>query len=89
MLTKALAMDLGSRGIRVNNLCPGYIHTDMTHKSYINKEAYERRLNRTILNRWGDPKDLIGPAIFLISDASQYVTGIDLVVDGGWLVKGL
>jgi len=89
MLTKALALDLGSCNIRVNNLCPGYIHTNMTHESYINEEAHKKRLNRIILNRWGDPKDLIGPTIFLISDASSYVTGIDLVVDGGWLIKGI
>ena len=89
MLTKALALDWGIYGIRVNNLGPGYIKTEMTKKSYSNKNLRLKRQSRTMLNRWGDVNDLIGPCIFLASDASKYVTGQDIYVDGGWTSSGL
>lgn len=89
MLTKSLAKDLGKFGIRVNNLGPGYILTDMTKKSYLNKKFRLDRQRHTLLNRWGNVSDLIGPCIFLASDSSGYVTGQDLYVDGGWLSNGL
>lgn len=88
-LTRALAEDYGSDGIRVNNLVPGYILTAMTAASHADPEAHERRRRHTMLGRWGTPSDLVGAVIFLASDASCYVTGQDLVVDGGWLAKGL
>lgn len=88
-LTRALANDLGPAGIRVNNLVPGYIATAMTAASHDDPAAHERRQRHTMLGRWGRPSDLIGAAIFLASDASAYVTGQDIVVDGGWLAKGL
>lgn len=88
-LTKALAVDLGKFGIRVNNIGPGYITTDMTAKSYGNSELRQQRTRRTILGRWGTPQDLVGLVIFLASDASSYITGQDMYVDGGWLAKGL
>ena len=88
-LTKALAMDFGKDAVRVNNLCPGYILTSMTKTSYNNEKLREKRSKRMILDRWGSPEDLVGACIFLASDASAYVTGIDLPVDGGWLAKGL
>lgn len=88
-LTRALAVDYGRYGIRVNNLVPGYIRTDMTNKSYENPEEFSRRKDRTILGRWGTVDDLVGPAIFLASSQSSYVTGTDIVVDGGWMAKGL
>jgi NAD(P)-dependent dehydrogenase (short-subunit alcohol dehydrogenase family) len=89
LLTRALARDWAQYGIRVNNLCPGYIKTDMTAGSYHDPVKHEARLNRMMIKRFGEPEDLIGPAIFLASDASGYVTGIDLVVDGGWTAMGL
>jgi len=89
MLTKALAVDYASKKIRVNNIAPGYIKTLMTQESYNNEEAYLVRKKHTILDRWGTSDDLLGAAIFLSSSASNYVTGIDLVVDGGWLAKGM
>jgi NAD(P)-dependent dehydrogenase (short-subunit alcohol dehydrogenase family) len=89
MLTKALAFDFGSKGIRVNSLAPGYVRTAMTEKSYQDPERRRQRAERTMLGRWGEPDDLVGAAIFLASDASAYVTGQDLFVDGGWTAKGL
>ena len=88
-LGKALALDLAPFGIRVNNLGPGYIHTEMTRKSFEDPPRHEERAARSALNRWGEPEDLQGPAIFLASPASAFVTGQDLYVDGGWMIKGL
>ncbi|MBF0405783.1 MAG: SDR family oxidoreductase [Candidatus Riflebacteria bacterium] len=88
-LTKALARDWGRHGIRVNNLCPGYIITSMTKNSYMNDSLREERSQRMILGRWGTPDDLIGPCIFLASNASAYITASDIYVDGGWTSKGL
>ena len=89
MLSKSLAKDWGKYGIRVNNLGPGYISTKMTKKSFKDKKANLLRKKHTLLNRWGTTNDLVGPAIFLASDSSKYVTGHDLYVDGGWLANGL
>jgi len=89
VLTKALAVDYSSKKIRVNNIAPGYIKTSMTEKSYSNQKSYLIRKNHTILDRWGAPDDLVGAAVFLSSAASNYVTGIDLVIDGGWVAKGI
>jgi len=83
-MTKALAKDWGAFGIRVNNLCPGYIQTSMTQKSFDDPILHAARKNKTVLGRWGKSEDLVGPAIFLLSEASSYVTGSDLYVDGGW-----
>ena len=89
LLTKALAMDYGEKGIRVNCLVPGYIKTNMTKKSFNDERLSSARLDRMIIKRWGQVEDLIGATIFLVSDASSYVTGSDIVVDGGWTAKGL
>jgi NAD(P)-dependent dehydrogenase (short-subunit alcohol dehydrogenase family) len=89
IMTKALAVDYGIYGIRVNALAPGYIHTDMTQRSFADPEQNERRRRHTCIGRWGTPEDLVGTAIFLASDASAYVTGQDIFVDGGWTAKGL
>lgn len=89
MLTKALANDLAEFNIRVNNIAPGYIRTDMTKASYENQALNQDRVNRMIIKRWGEACDLSGAAILLASDASSYITGIDLFIDGGWTAKGL
>lgn len=88
-MTRALALDLGGQGIRVNNIVPGYVHTAMTHGSYSNPELNAARAGRTMLGRWGQVEELAGAAVFLASPASSYVTGTDLHVDGGWSAKGL
>lgn len=89
MLGKGLARDWGKYGIRVNNIGPGYIRTEMTEKSYMNVKIRKAREARIMLGKWGTPADLIGPCIFLSSDASEYITGQDLYVDGGWSANGL
>lgn len=89
MLGKALAKDWGKFGIRVNNLGPGYIKTDMTSKTYSNKKLRQERTMHTMLGRWGEKDDLVGPCVFLASDASRYVTGQDLYVDGGWIANSI
>jgi NAD(P)-dependent dehydrogenase (short-subunit alcohol dehydrogenase family) len=89
MLTKALAIDLGPAKVRVNALAPGYIRTAMTAASHADAAARKAREQRTILGRFGETEDLVGAAIFLASDASSYITGTDLFVDGGWTAKGL
>lgn len=88
-VTRALARDHGNQGIRVNNIVPGYVHTAMTRTSYSDPELHAARADRTMLGRWGRVAELAGAAVFLASPASSYVTGTDLVVDGGWSAKGL
>lgn len=88
-LTKTLAFDWAKYNIRVNNIGPGYMRTNMTKGSFGNLELKKSRDNRMMLDRWGEPADLAGPAVFLASDASAYITGQDIYVDGGWLAKGV
>jgi NAD(P)-dependent dehydrogenase (short-subunit alcohol dehydrogenase family) len=88
-LTKSLARDLGEHGIRANSIGPGYFHTDMNSASWSDPERRAARAERSILGRWGEPKDVAGMAVFLASDASSFVTGQDFYIDGGWLAKGL
>ena len=89
MLGKALARDWGRRGIRVNNLAPGYIKTRMTAGSYSDEVSRAQRESNTMLGRWGEASDLVGACVFLASDASAYITGQDIYVDGGWSANGL
>ena len=88
-LSKALALDLSKKKIRVNNIIPGYIKTPMTIKSFKNNNRNKFIKDRIILNRWGNTEDLVGPIIFLSSLSSSYITGADIFVDGGWNAKGL
>ena len=88
LLTKALAVDYGPCGVRVNTLVPGYIHTDMTAESFADPERHDQRARHTCLGRWGEVGDLVGAAVFLAADSSRYMTGQDLVIDGGWTAKG-
>jgi len=88
-LSKSFSNDLGKFNIRSNCIGPGYIKTKMTAKSFADKERNKFIKEKTILGRWGKSSDLVGAVIFLASDASLYITGQDIYVDGGWLAKGL
>ncbi|MBL9043216.1 MAG: glucose 1-dehydrogenase [Myxococcales bacterium] len=85
-MTKTLAMELGSAGIRVNAIAPGLIDTKFAAALTQNEEILNMVLSRTALKRVGQPDDIAGAALYLSSDASQYLTGHTLVVDGGWTV---
>ncbi len=88
-LTRFFAYDLGSYGIRVNCVSPGYIHTAMTARSHSSPELNPARRKHTLLGRWGAPKDVAHAVAFLCGPDSAYITGINLPVDGGWLARGL
>ena len=88
-LTKALAEDLSAKEIRVNNIAPGYIRTDMTENSFSDSVLNKQRIDRMMIKRWGTVEDISAAAIFLASDASSYITGTDIVIDGGWTAKGI
>ena len=88
-LTKSLALDLAKFGIRVNSVGPGYFRTSMTKKSWDNLKKRKKIRESTMLKRWGVPKDLEGIIVFLSSDSSEYITGQDIYVDGGWSAKGI
>jgi NAD(P)-dependent dehydrogenase (short-subunit alcohol dehydrogenase family) len=88
-LTRSIAVDYGSHGIRANNLVPGYIKTSMTENSFKDANANRIRAERSALKRWGNTSDLVGAVNFLASEESAFVTGIDLFVDGGWNINGL
>ncbi|HKX40248.1 MAG TPA: SDR family oxidoreductase, partial [Burkholderiaceae bacterium] len=83
MLTKGMAIDWGPHGIQVNGLGPGYFKTELTQALVDNAEFSQWLINRTPSRRWGDVQDLVGAAVFLASDASNFVNGHILYVDGG------
>jgi len=86
-MTKALALEWARYGIRVNALAPGYFATNNTAALQADVKRNAEILGRIPSGRWGDPKDLGGAAVFLASSAANYVQGIILPVDGGWLAR--
>jgi len=84
-LTKALANEWASRGVNVNAIAPGYIATDNTQALQDDPERSQAILTRIPAGRWGIADDLAGATVFLASDASAYIHGTVLPVDGGWL----
>lgn len=82
--TKALAVELGPAGIRINTLCPTFIETPMTAAYFEDEEFRRETLSKIKLGRLGQPADVVGAAIFLASDASSLMTGSALMIDGGW-----
>jgi NAD(P)-dependent dehydrogenase (short-subunit alcohol dehydrogenase family) len=82
-LTKALAKELAPAGVRVNAIAPGLIETRFSAALLQDKEIYARWLAQIPLGRHGQPEDVVGAAVFLASDASAYMTGQVLIVDGG------
>ncbi len=86
-LTKALSNEWSGRGINVNAIAPGGFRTQMTTALRENKETERSAMERTPAGRWGEPEDVTGTVIYLASKASDYVCGVILPVDGGYLVR--
>ena len=85
-LTKSLAIAYASDQIRVNAIAPGWIKTPLTTALQEDENRAKAILSRTPMNRWGEPEDLAGPAMFLASDDAKFVTGSIIPVDGGYMI---
>jgi NAD(P)-dependent dehydrogenase (short-subunit alcohol dehydrogenase family) len=83
-MTRSLAMEWGPRGVRVNAIAPGFVLTDLTKKLWSQPKMQEWGQTNTPLKRLGQPEDMVGAAIFLASQASAWMTGQTLFVDGGF-----
>lgn len=84
MLFKTLAAELGPSGVRANTIAPGVVETPLTAPIKANPAWYAAYAEKSILRRWAQPSELVGAVIFLASDASSFVTGSTVFVDGGW-----
>ena len=87
-LMRAFAYDWGPKGVRVNMVSPGFVEAPMTAASFANPERRELIAKRSLLGRWGQPDEIASVVAFLCSDAASFMTGQNLIVDGGWSVKG-
>ena len=86
-LTKAMANELAPYNVNVNAIAPGYFETENTRPLINDKVRFRRISERIPFGRWGQPEDLKGTVVFLASDASSYVHGHVLIVDGGWMAR--
>jgi NAD(P)-dependent dehydrogenase (short-subunit alcohol dehydrogenase family) len=86
-MTKAMALEWAPHGIRVNTLCPTFIRTPLAERTLAIPERRAWVLSKIKLGRVGEIEDLMGPVVFLASDASALVTGTHLIVDGGWTAE--
>lgn len=86
-ITKALANEWAKLNININSIAPGYMVTDNTKEIREDEKRNEEILSRIPASRWGVPEDLTGAVVFLASKASDYVNGITIPVDGGWLAR--
>lgn len=86
-MTKAMALEWAGHGIRVNTLCPTFIRTPLGEQTLQNPERKAWILSKIKLGRVGEIEDLMGPVVFLASDASAMMTGTHLIVDGGWTAE--
>jgi NAD(P)-dependent dehydrogenase (short-subunit alcohol dehydrogenase family) len=85
-LTRELAAQWARRGVRVNALAPAWFESEMTGDMFADERSLSYIRKRTPMGRAGEPSELVGPLLFLASDAASYVTGHTLVVDGGWTI---
>jgi NAD(P)-dependent dehydrogenase (short-subunit alcohol dehydrogenase family) len=83
-LLRTVAAELGPRGVRANAIAPGVVDTPLTAPIKANASWYDAYAKKSILGRWARPDELAGMVVFLASDASSYVTGACMMVDGGW-----
>ncbi len=86
-LTRLLANELAEKGINVNAIAPGYMATDNTAALQADEERNRQILERIPAGRWGNPEDMKGACVFLASEASNYLQGTTIAVDGGWLSR--
>jgi NAD(P)-dependent dehydrogenase (short-subunit alcohol dehydrogenase family) len=86
-MTKAMAIEWGPRGIRVNTLCPTFIRTPLAEQTLSNPERRAWIESKIKLGRLGEVEDIMGPVVFLASDASALMTGTHLIIDGGWTAE--
>jgi NAD(P)-dependent dehydrogenase (short-subunit alcohol dehydrogenase family) len=85
-MTKSLAIAYAQEGIRVNAIAPGWIETSLTRELQQDEVRRTAIINRTPLRRWGKPEDLVGGVLFLCSPVAEFITGIILPIDGGYLI---
>ena len=85
--TKSMAIEWGRKGIRINTLCPTFIKTPLTEGTFANPERIAWIEDKIKLGRTGEVEDMMGPVVFLASDASALITGSALMVDGGWTAE--
>lgn len=85
MLTKLMALELAHFNIRVNAIAPGMVKTDINQVLWNNPDIFERETSKIPMGRWAQTSDIVGPALFLASDSSAYITGHTIIVDGGLL----
>jgi NAD(P)-dependent dehydrogenase (short-subunit alcohol dehydrogenase family) len=83
-MLRALAAELGPRGVRVNAIAPGVVETPLTAQIKESPDWYGSYAAKSILGRWAEPREMVGMIVYLASDASSYVTGAFMLVDGGW-----
>lgn len=88
-LTRALSLDYAKYNVRVNSISLGYISSGMSQASFFDKRKKKIREKNTILNKWGSESDVLNAVEFFMNKKSKYITGTDLIVDGGWLAKGI
>jgi NAD(P)-dependent dehydrogenase (short-subunit alcohol dehydrogenase family) len=83
-MLRALAAELGTQGVRVNTIAPGVVETPLTAQIKESPDWYGSYAAKSILGRWAKPHEMVGMIVYLASDASSYVTGAFMLVDGGW-----
>jgi len=84
-LAKTAATEWAMQGVRVNAVGPGVVETPLTAQIKNNKDWYDAYANKSPMRRWAQPREMVGPTLFLLSDAASYVTGTIVYADGGWL----
>jgi NAD(P)-dependent dehydrogenase (short-subunit alcohol dehydrogenase family) len=87
MLSRTMALEWADRGIRVNCVAPGYVETEMTASLQQSERHNRALLDRIPMGRFARPREIAGAVLFLASDASAYMTGTSLVIDGGWSAR--